>query len=145
MDYQKGGGHLGTFQTYNNNKKECSTMNNNMLSVSFDKKINHHTYKPENRIYLRVYTDMFTTGLVAQMGIQKFATLMAIVSYMDGDGECRIPSQRQLAEQMGVHRNSVSKYVKELLDFNVDGKYIITHEVVFTDFVDIDSFYKIHL
>lgn len=119
-------------------------MNDNKLfSVSFDKEINHFTSEVENQVYLRVYTTMFTSGLVADMKLHNFATLMAIASYMNEDGEC-FPTQQQLAERMGVHINSVNKYVNQLLDFKVDGKPIITREIVNQGRGRVSSYYKIH-
>lgn len=119
-------------------------MNDNKLfSISFDKEINHHTSEVEKQVYLRVYKSMFTSGLVAQMKLHNFATLMAIASYMDEDGEC-YPTQQQLAERMGVHINSVNKYVNQLLDFEVDGKKIISREIVNQGRGKVSSYYKIH-
>lgn len=102
--------------------------NNKMFSISFDTEMNHYTNEVESEVYLRVYKSMFTSGLVANMGIQNFATLMAIASYMNEQGEC-FPTQRQLSERMGVHVNSVNKYINELLEVKVNGKPIMTREL----------------
>lgn len=118
-------------------------MTNKVFSVSFDKEMNLATSEMENQVYLRVYKSMFTSGLVAQMKLQNFATLMAIASYMNEDGEC-FPTQAQLAERMGVHVNSVNKYVNQLLEFEVNGKPIITREIVKQGRGRVSSFYKIH-
>ena len=118
-------------------------MNDKMFSISFDKEMNKYTNEVESQIYLRVYTSMFTSGLVAEMGIQNFATLMAVSSYMNEDGEC-FPTQRQLAERMGVHRNSVNRYINALLEFRVDEKPIVTREIVNQGKGRMSSFYKIH-
>jgi Helix-turn-helix domain len=116
---------------------------NKLFSISFDKEINHHTSEVENQIYLRVYKSMFTSGLVAKMKLHNFATLMAIASYMDEDGEC-YPTQSQLAERMGVHLNSVNKYVNQLLDFRIDGNPIISREIINQGRGKVSSYYKIH-
>lgn len=118
-------------------------MSDKMFSISFDKEMNKYTNEVESQIYLRVYTSMFTSGLVAEMGIQNFATLMAVSSYMNEDGEC-FPTQRQLAERMGVHRNSVNRYINALLDFRVNDKPIVTREIVSQAKGRVSSFYKIH-
>jgi predicted transcriptional regulator len=114
-----------------------------IFSISFDKEINHATNEIENSVYLRVYTSMFTSGLVAKLGVNNFATLLAIASYMDEKGEC-CPTLDQIAERLGVHRNSVSKYVNELLNFRIDGKPIITREIVAKGRGKTTSFYKIY-
>ncbi|MCY8048436.1 helix-turn-helix domain-containing protein [Bacillus haynesii] len=118
-------------------------MDSKMFSISFDKEMNKYTNEVESQVYLRVYTSMFTSGLVAEMGIQNFATLMAISSYMNEDGEC-FPTQRQLAERMGVHRNSVNRYINALLDFKINGKPVVTREIVSQKKGRVSSFYKIH-
>ncbi|MDT0150057.1 helix-turn-helix domain-containing protein [Priestia aryabhattai] len=117
--------------------------NNKMFSISFDKEMNQYTNEVESQVYLRVYTSMFTSGLVGEMGIQNFATLMAISSYMNEDGEC-YPTQRQLAERMGVHRNSVNRYVNSLLDFRISNKPLVTREIVNQGKGRVSSYYKIH-
>ncbi|PFW43810.1 helix-turn-helix domain-containing protein [Priestia megaterium] len=117
--------------------------NNKMFSISFDKEMNHYTNEVESQVYLRVYTSMFTSGLVGKMGIQNFATLMAISSYMNEEGEC-FPTQRQLAERMGVHRNSVNRYVNSLLEFRIEDKPLVTREIVNQGKGRVSSFYKIH-
>ncbi|WP_214796542.1 MULTISPECIES: helix-turn-helix domain-containing protein [unclassified Exiguobacterium] len=117
--------------------------NQHLFSVSHDKEMNFFTGEVESNVYLRVYTSMFTSGLVARMKIHNFATLMAIASYMDENGEC-YPTQQQLAKRMGVHANSVNKYVNQLLEFEVDGKPVITREVVNKGRGRVSSMYKIH-
>jgi predicted transcriptional regulator len=116
--------------------------NNKMFSISFDTEMNHYTNEVESEVYLRVYKSMFTSGLVANMGIQNFATLMAIASYMNEKGEC-YPSQRQLAERMGVHVNSVNKYINSLLEVEVNGKPIVTRELAPRGRGRTSSFYRI--
>jgi predicted transcriptional regulator len=118
-------------------------MSDKMFSISFDKEMNKYTNEVESQVYLRVYTSMFTSGLVSEMGIQNFATLMAVSSYMNEDGEC-FPTQRQLAERMGVHRNSVNRYINALLEFRVNDKPIVTREIVSQAKGRVSSFYKIH-
>ncbi|MEY8748934.1 helix-turn-helix domain-containing protein [Alkalicoccobacillus gibsonii] len=113
-----------------------------IFTTDIHKSMNHATGQMENQIYLRVYSSMFTSGLVAKMRLHNFATLMTIASYMNEDGEC-YPTQEQLAERMGVHKNSVSKYVNQLLAFEVNGKPIITREVVNRGQGKISSFYRI--
>lgn len=117
-------------------------MSEKMFSISFDTELNQATNVVDNSVYLRVYSSMFTSGLVANMGIHNFATLLVIASYMNEKGEC-YPTQVQLAERLGVHRNSVNKYVNNLLDIRVNGKPVITREIVNQGRGRVSSYYKI--
>jgi hypothetical protein len=68
---------------------------------------------------------------------------MALASYMDEKGEC-YPTQLQLAEAIGVHKNTINKYINELLDFEIDGKPLVTRKKVNRGQGKISSYYKIH-
>lgn len=117
-------------------------MSEKMFSISFDTELNQATNAIDNSVYLRVYSSMFTSGLVANMGIHNFATLLVIASYMNEKGEC-YPTQVQLAERLGVHKNSVNKYVNNLLAIRVNDKPVITREIVNQGRGRVSSFYKI--
>lgn len=114
-----------------------------LFSVSHNKEINLGSGETVSNVYVRVYTSMFTSGLVAKMGANRFTTLMALASYMDEKGEC-YPTQIQLAEAIGVHKNTINKYINELLDFKIDGKHIVTRTKVNRGQGNISSYYKIH-
>ena len=118
-------------------------MESNLFSVSHDKEINLGNGETVNNVYVRVYTSLFTSGLVAKMGANRFTTLMALASYMDAQGEC-YPTQIQVAEAIGVHKNTVNKYINELLEFEVNGKPLVTRQKVNKGQGKIYSYYKIH-
>lgn len=118
-------------------------MENNLFSVSHNKEINLANGETISNIYVRVYTTLFTSGLVAKMGSNRFTTLMALASYMDAQGEC-YPTQIQLAEVMGVHKNTINKYINELLEFEIDNKPLVTRTKVNRGQGKISSYYKIH-
>lgn len=120
-----------------------NTMENNLFSVSHNKEIDLGNGETKTNVYVRVYTSLFTSGLVAKMGSNRFTTLMALASYMDAQGEC-YPTQIQLADAIGVHKNTVNKYINELLDFEIDGKPLVTRKKVNRGQGKISSYYKIH-
>ncbi|MGG0487241.1 helix-turn-helix domain-containing protein [Priestia aryabhattai] len=115
----------------------------NIFSVSHNKEVDLGNGEVTNNVFVRVYTSMFTTGLVASMGANRFTTLMALASFMDENGEC-YPTQTQLADRIGVHKNTINKYVNELLDFQVNGQHIVTRQKINKGQGKIFSFYKIH-
>jgi len=118
-------------------------MTDSLFSVSHDQELNLGNGKTINNVYVRVYTSLFTSGLVARMGSNRFTTLMALASYMDAQGEC-YPTQIQLADAIGVHKNTVNKYINELLDFTIDGKPLVTRTKINRSQGKISSYYKIH-
>lgn len=118
-------------------------MTNKILSVEHNKEINLANGEIENNVYIRVYTSLFASGLVAKMGANRFTTLMALASYMDAEGVCS-PTQIQLADSIGVHKNTINKYINELLDFEVEGTPLVTRTKVNKGQGNILSFYKIH-
>lgn len=115
----------------------------NIFSVSHNKEVDLGNGEVTSNVFIRVYTSMFTSGLVANMGANNFTTLMALASFMDEKGEC-YPTQVQLAERIGVHKNTINKYVNELLDFKVNGQAIVTRQKINKGQGKIFSFYKIH-
>jgi len=118
-------------------------MTDSLFSVSHDQELNLGNGKTINNVYVRVYTSLFTSGLVARMGSNRFTTLMALASYMDAQGEC-YPTQIQLADAIGVHKNTVNKYINELLDFTIDDKPLVTRTKINRGQGKISSYYKIH-
>lgn len=118
-------------------------MDNNILTVTHNKEVNLANGETVSNVFVRVYTSIFTSGLVAEMGSNNFTTLMALAAYMDEKGEC-YPTQIQLADAVGVHKNTINKYINELLDFKIDGKPLVTRTKVNRGQGKISSYYKIH-
>lgn len=118
-------------------------MENNILTIHHEKENNLGTGEQLNTIYMRVYTTIFTKGLVAKMGATGFTTLMALATFMDEKGEC-YPTQRQLADRIGVHVNTVNKYVNDLLEVQIGGKNLVTRQKLNSGKGKIYSYYTIH-
>lgn len=95
-----------------------------------------------NGVFLKVHISLFTSGIAARLG-KYLTTLLAIASYMDEKGEC-YPTQRQLAERTGTTKNLINRHIKALLDFEVDGKPILTRRIVYNNRGYANSIYTIH-
>ncbi|MEK4697788.1 helix-turn-helix domain-containing protein [Bacillus sp. FSL M8-0063] len=77
-----------------------------------------------------VYVKFFVgarNGLIAEMGAKLWTTYSVLATYMDRDGYC-YPSQDQLARNLGIRRETVSRRIKELLDFRWKGDPLVTVE-----------------
>lgn len=75
-------------------------MDGKMFTVSIDKECNAIKKKMDTSIYLRVYTSLFSSGLVKDLKPTNFTVLLAVASYMDAEGNC-YPTQRQITEITG--------------------------------------------
>jgi|GEM_PF-2886303 len=118
-------------------------MSENILSVSHNKEIDLGSGDVTSSVYVRVYTTVFTSGIVSRIGATGFTTLMALATFMNEEGHC-YPTQEQLAERIGVHKNTVYKYVNDLLAIEIDGKPLVTRKKVNKGQGKIYSLYTIH-
>jgi len=95
--------------------------------------------------YIKVNANVLNNGLIAKIGVHEFATLMALISYVNEKGEC-CPTQRQLAERIGVHRKTVSRYINNLLSVKINDKPIVTRTTTIVEREGwTKSWYQIHL
>jgi hypothetical protein len=84
----------------------------------------------ENKeIFLKLYLSSFTSGLTAALGPVNSVIFLCICSFMSEGGECH-PSIRQIAKYCGVSKRTVTRSIKELIEFRVDGKPILTREFI---------------
>lgn len=118
-------------------------MYKHILSVSHDVEVNLSNGATTKTGYTRVYNSLFTSGLVAKMGATRFTTLLALTSFVDEEGKCN-PTQIQLADAIGVHKNTVNKYIQELVEFTIGGKPLVTRTKENKGRGQITSFYTIH-
>lgn len=95
-----------------------------LLTVEVSNTFDVLTKETENEIFVRVYVNIFRSGLVAELGADRLATLLAIASYMNADGQC-YPTQEQLANDLGVTPRTMRKYVKNLLEFRWNDRPIV--------------------
>jgi hypothetical protein len=98
-----------------------------MMDFNINREIDMETGEKKEDIFLRLYVNSVRKGLVAQLGPKNFATLIVLASYMDENGDC-YPTQRQLAEALGVAVNTANRYINDLLEFTVNGKPIVIRE-----------------
>lgn len=72
-----------------------------------------------------MYVDAVKSGLLADMGAERWHTLCAIASYMNAKGEC-FPTQEQIARGIGTSRTAANKRIRRLLDYRWNDKPVIT-------------------
>lgn len=99
--------------------------------------------KNNEPVYTRTYVSMFDSGLIRKIGAGGYTVLSALASFMDENGEC-YPTQRQLAEMLGMSKTTVNNTIKKLLAVRVNGKPILTYEENFNKRGYKNYKYKIH-
>ncbi|MEW4131923.1 helix-turn-helix domain-containing protein [Bacillus thuringiensis] len=114
-----------------------------MLSVSHTKDINLASGEVTSNMFVKVYNTIFTEGLVSKMGATGFTTLVALATFMNEKGEC-YPTQEQIAERIGVHKNTANKYLNALLEVRINDVPLVTRSKINKGKGKISSFYKIH-
>ena len=100
--------------------------NLNKRFITMEKK-EEFTLDGECLLSIRLSMDIteIQKGIIAELGVYNFSVLVCIASYMDSNGES-FPSQRKISELTGISVNKVTKCVKELLEFKVNGNPLFT-------------------
>lgn len=111
-----------------------------LVSVSYLKEYDLLNQQEVLEISLKVDTGAIRQGFIKEIGATNFSVLMAIASFMNEKGEC-FPTQRQIAEIVGMSLTTVNKAVAELLKVEVNGQPIIERRLV-GDGVRKNSFYN---
>jgi hypothetical protein len=99
-------------------------MSENLVSVETQSEYSVTTGQRETRIFVKMYVDAVKHRLIADMGPDNWTTLCVIASYMDENGHC-YPTQSQIADGLGVKRQTANKYVKRLLNYRWNGRPVI--------------------
>ncbi len=111
-----------------------------LVSVSYVKEYDLLNQQEVLEISLKVDTGAIRQGFIKEIGATNFTVLMAIASFMNDKGEC-FPTQRQIAEIVGMSLTTVNKAVAELLRVQVNGQHILERRLV-GDGVRKNSFYS---
>ena len=100
------------------------TFNKNLITVEHKEVF---TLDGESLQDLRLSIDIneIQNGLISELGIYNFSVLVCIASHMNSNG-ISFPSQKKISELTGISINKVTKCVKELLEFKVNGNPLFT-------------------
>lgn len=99
-----------------------------VLSVDFKKEYSTLSDGIEESLRVCIDSKAIQSGLIKELGANRFSLLMAIVSYMDVDGKC-FPSQRKLADLTGQSPTTVNKNINEMLEITFNGQNILRREL----------------
>jgi len=100
------------------------TSRNNLVSVETQSELSLTTGKKETRIFVKMYVEAVHSGLIADMGPERWQTLCVIAAFMDEKGEC-YPTQYAIAERLNVARETANRRIKSLCDYRWQGRAVV--------------------
>jgi transcription initiation factor IIE alpha subunit len=71
-----------------------------------------------------MYVDAVHSGLIGDLGPERWQTLCVIAAFMNEKGECW-PTQEQIASRLNIRREAVSKRIKALAEYTWQGRHLI--------------------
>jgi hypothetical protein len=96
----------------------------NLVSVETQSELSLTTGKKETRIFVKMYVEAVHSGLIADMGPERWQTLCVIAAFMDEKGEC-YPTQYAIAERLNVARETANRRIKSLCEYRWQGRAVI--------------------
>lgn len=103
--------------------------NDAVLTVDFRKEFStgENGIQASSRVCISL--EAIHSGLIKEIGANRMAILLAIVSYMDENGQC-FPSQEKIAELTGQGRATVQRNLQELCEVEFNGQKLLHRELV---------------
>jgi hypothetical protein len=95
-----------------------------LVSVETQSELSLTTGKKETRIFVKMYVEAVHSGLIADMGPERWQTLCVIAAFMDEKGEC-YPTQYAIAERLNVARETANRRIKSLCDYRWQGRAVV--------------------
>jgi hypothetical protein len=95
-----------------------------LVSVETQSELSLTTGKKETRIFVKMYVEAVHSGLIANMGPERWQTLCVIAAFMDEKGEC-YPTQYAIAERLNVARETANRRIKSLCEYRWQGRAVI--------------------
>lgn len=102
---------------------------NAVLSVDFRKEYSTATDGIRNTSRVCLSLQAIHSGLIKEVGANRLSILLAIVSYMNEEGQC-FPSQEKIAELTGQGRATVQRNLKELCEVEFQGQKLLNRQLV---------------
>jgi hypothetical protein len=98
--------------------------NKHLVSVETQSELSLTTGKKETRIFVKMYVEAVHSGLIADMGPERWQTLCVIAAFMDEKGEC-YPTQYAIAQRLNVARETANRRIKSLCDYRWQKRAVI--------------------
>ncbi|HDR6299956.1 TPA: helix-turn-helix domain-containing protein [Bacillus cereus] len=101
--------------------------NSNLVSIEAQTEYLITSGKRETRIFLKMYVDAVHSGLIADLGPERWTILCVLASFMDEDGEC-YPTQDMIAKRLNISHASANRRIKKLCEYRSDGRPLVVKE-----------------
>ena len=105
------------------------TKENAVLSVDFKKEYSTTEDGVVNHSRVCLSLDAIHSGLIKEVGANRLAILLAIVSHMNEEGKC-YPSQERIAQLTGQGRATVQRNLQDLCEAEFNGQKLLHKELV---------------
>jgi Helix-turn-helix domain len=99
----------------------------NLVSIETQSEYSLTTGKKETRIFVKMYVDAVKSGLIADMGAERWQTLCVLASFMNEKGEC-YPTQDQIARALGISREAANRRIKSLCEYRWNERPVVVKE-----------------
>jgi len=99
----------------------------NLVSIETQSEYSLTTGKKETRIFVKMYVDAVKSGLIADMGAERWQTLCVLASFMNEKGEC-YPTQEQIARALGISREAANRRIKSLCEYRWNDRPVVVKE-----------------
>jgi hypothetical protein len=96
----------------------------NLVSIETQSELSLTSGKRETRIFVKMYVEAVHSGLIADMGPERWQTLCVIAAFMDENGEC-YPTQYAIAQRLNVARETANRRIKSLCDYRWQGRSVV--------------------
>jgi hypothetical protein len=74
-----------------------------------------------------MYVDAVKSGLIADLGAERWQTLCVLASFMNERGEC-YPTQEHIASALNVSRETANRRIKSLCEYRWNDRAIVVKE-----------------
>jgi len=79
-------------------------------------------------LFVRMYISAMTSGVIRELGDERWTTLCILAMHMREDGRC-YPPQDKIAKLLGIGRQAANKRLRSLLEFKFNGIVnLVTHK-----------------
>lgn len=96
-----------------------------LVSVEHQSERDVSTGEKQSRMFVKMYQDARTSGLLRAMPPDLWQTLCCLATYLDADGKCW-PPQDMIGRDLGLSRQAMNSRIKRLEKFRFQGNPVIT-------------------
>jgi hypothetical protein len=101
--------------------------NEQLVSIQLERELDLGRASWDERIFIKVYVAVRSSGLLAAMPAELWHTLCCVATFMDRDGHC-YPSQDEIARALKINRSTANRRIQALAKFRFRGQPVLRIE-----------------